>query len=263
MFLQRASECGNLAATHMCSTFCAFLDCFPASGVRRLDHGFVLTTGLPDPFGNLSFEPRDHEVESVFAELTSESFPSMVFFTEGVSEAASGAAQAAGFMGPNTMPGMAVDIERIPEVVVPDGYRFERLSPTSDPSGWEAAAASAFGLHPEVARMLGPGTIGADSAADAPVQFYQVSCGDEIVGSSMMSLRDGVAGMYSVATVAEHRGKGVGACLTALPLQSAQKLGYRVGILQASAMGRPVYQRLGFEDADSVSYFVRVPGSAN
>jgi hypothetical protein len=33
-------------------------------------------------------------------------------------------------------------------------------------------------------------------------------------------------------------------------------MGYKIGILQASAMGYPVYQRLGFEDFGKLSVYL-------
>ena len=74
-----------------------------------------------------------------------------------------------------------------------------------------------------------------------------------------MYLRNGVAGIYAVSTVPNHRRKGLGAYATAEPLRIAAELGYRVGILQASGPGQPVYRGLGFNEFGQIPLFARLP----
>ena len=49
-------------------------------------------------------------------------------------------------------------------------------------------------------------------------------------------------------TLVRERGRGIGSAITVAPLQEARALGYRLAILNASAMGAPVYRRLGFQE---------------
>jgi len=67
------------------------------------------------------------------------------------------------------------------------------------------------------------------------------------VASSMLYLSAGVAGIYMVATLTNHRGQGIGRLITLEPLLLAQQLGYNMAVLQATPMGYPVYQTVGFE----------------
>jgi GNAT superfamily N-acetyltransferase len=67
------------------------------------------------------------------------------------------------------------------------------------------------------------------------------------VARSALAFDAGVAGIYAVGTIPSARGKGIGRAMTVLPLLEARRLGYRVGILQASHMGYSLYQMIGFK----------------
>ena len=57
----------------------------------------------------------------------------------------------------------------------------------------------------------------------------------------------GAAGIYNVTTVEAARGRGIGAAMTVAAVRHGADLGFDLATLQASTMGRPVYERLGFE----------------
>lgn len=66
------------------------------------------------------------------------------------------------------------------------------------------------------------------------------------VPSDPSGLRAHVQGVY---TVPEHRGRGLGEALTRAVLVEAQRRGVKSANLNAAVMGRPMYQRMGFEAA--------------
>ena len=53
-------------------------------------------------------------------------------------------------------------------------------------------------------------------------------------------------GVYSIATVRSARGRGYGAAMTARVVTDGVDAGCDVAVLQASEMGRPIYERQGF-----------------
>jgi GNAT superfamily N-acetyltransferase len=59
---------------------------------------------------------------------------------------------------------------------------------------------------------------------------------------------DGDCGIYFVATLNECRGGGLARRLLHIALAEARRRGCRTSTLQATRMGFPVYQRLGYED---------------
>lgn len=78
--------------------------------------------------------------------------------------------------------------------------------------------------------------------------FYLARLHGEPVAASALYCDGQVAGLCEVCTVPSARGQGIGAAITAAPLKDARALGYRIGVLQASGMGEPVYRRLGFTE---------------
>ena len=70
--------------------------------------------------------------------------------------------------------------------------------------------------------------------------------GGRAVATALLLLQDGVAGIHLVATSSDCRRRGYGTAVTAAALGYAKAAGYRSAALQASAMGKGVYGRLGF-----------------
>ena len=100
-------------------------------------------------------------------------------------------------------------------------------------------------------------------APDAAVQFFAVKQSGKIVGVSALVLGDGLAGVYCVATLKEHRRQGIGAVLAARPLLAAGEVGYEKAVLQASADGYNVYKRLGFVDSGEVQLYMKLPAGTS
>jgi ribosomal protein S18 acetylase RimI-like enzyme len=64
----------------------------------------------------------------------------------------------------------------------------------------------------------------------------------------------GVAGIYNVATVPEFRRRGLGETATWAAVEEAAQRGHTLITLQASEMGFPIYERMGFRVVDRWHY---------
>ena len=62
----------------------------------------------------------------------------------------------------------------------------------------------------------------------------------------------GDCGIYLVATDPAARGRGLARDLTTVALNDARAAGCTSASLQSTAMGKPVYTRLGFRDFGSI-----------
>lgn len=223
---------------------------------------FRVITGEAHPLGNLVIlrEPDDASaVNEAVAPLLELSQPSAVLFVAGVSDTVAEALTALGFAKVPPMPAMAVDTASVAPTTLPDGYTFLRVSSHDEGAAWADVIAEGFGLPRGLARILSPEVQDLSTEPDAAVQFFAIQSEGKLVAASLLYLANGLAGIYCVATLPDERGKGLGAHVTAEALRIAQQLGYGVGVLQASAAGYSVYQRLGFRDVDAVAMFIRMP----
>jgi GNAT superfamily N-acetyltransferase len=69
--------------------------------------------------------------------------------------------------------------------------------------------------------------------------------------------KDGECGVYFVATLPEARGRGLATALMTHALLAARDRGCTTTSLQATARGRPVYERLGYRDIGAMPMWER------
>jgi len=229
----------------------------------QTEHAATLITGEAHPFGNFASLTRSDDVGAVRASidaLADVAAPTALLFSGGaVSAPVAEAMTAAGYADAGVMPGMAADIDAMAPAPAPGGYAFVRISGHEAGEAWAVAFSDGYELPRPVGAAFGPTALGADDAPDATLQWFAVMKDGAMVATSMLILLDGLAGVYGVATLPTERKRGLGAYATAQALLRARELGYRVGILQASEMGQPVYERLGFRVFGGIPLWVRGP----
>ena len=151
--------------------------------------------------------------------------------------------------------GMAIDLQEMNGADrAPADFRIIEVKDNATLETWCRVAATGFGV-PEPALPSIIQWFSKDIELKQPLRFYLGLLDGKPVATSMYYLGAGVAGLYFVATLEEARNQGIGFAITQKPLLDARELGYRVGILQASKMGKPVYLRLGFKEYSTIGSY--------
>lgn len=220
-------------------------------------------TDSPHPLGNAAFFSRDaspDEVSRVVEPLATLPLPSAVILMNDDRPEQTRAVESRGYTFAEPMPLMSVTPETLAPTTLPEGYTYREI-PLDEDAAWSEAVSTGYGLPLELGSQFGPRRAG-ETCPPGVARHFAVEHAGDLVATSLLYLHDGLAGIYGVATKPEHRGKGLAAHLTAEPLRAAWNEGYNTGLLQASAMGAPVYTRIGFHTHASMALLVRVPQTA-
>lgn len=162
--------------------------------------------------------------------------------------------KAHGFAHDADLPGMAVDVQHCTLAPPPPGLRIEVVNDAATLRSWCDVLAAGFGM-PEFAGRAFFELFTSLGFETPSLRNYLGRLDGEAVASSTLYLGAGVAGIYDVATIGSARKQGIGAAMTAMCLRDAQALGYRAGILHASAMGAAVYRQLGFREYCRIGHY--------
>jgi GNAT superfamily N-acetyltransferase len=150
---------------------------------------------------------------------------------------------------------MAADLRSVPETLPrPAALRIVQVETREVLKQWIHVASAGFEVAEEFEEVWYD--FFAEAVFDLPFWTYLALLDDQPVGTSQLFLSAGVAGIYNVTCLPEARGQGIGAAVTQAALLDARDTGYRVGILQASGLGYPVYWRLGFQDYGKLSVYL-------
>jgi ribosomal protein S18 acetylase RimI-like enzyme len=98
---------------------------------------------------------------------------------------------------------------------------------------------------------------GLGAPPDGVYRFYRARLDGEtacVVGTADV---EGDCGMYWVATLPEARGRGLVSRLMSIALAAGRDLGSDISTLQATKLGRPVYERLGYRDVGTLQMWER------
>jgi GNAT superfamily N-acetyltransferase len=166
-----------------------------------------------------------------------------------------------GFTSRGDGAGMAIDLQAMNETEpLPTGLEIIEVKDNKTLKLWCHVVFVGFGM-PAFAEPYLVKLFQTDLKYKQPLKFFLGMLEGKPIATSNYFLGKGVVGIYFVATLPEARNKGIGFAITQAALKAGQALGYRVGILQASEMGQPVYTRMGFKEVCRVSSYMWLPDS--
>ncbi len=227
----------------------------PGGEVQEDGSHIRVTTSVPFPLFNgvyaaqLTTNGIEPTIQSVITHFRSHRLP--MFWWVGPSTRPSDLGrhlEAQGFHKGGTVPGMAILLADLPErTPTPTDFHIQPVDDLQLIRAWVKVLTVSNNI-PDAVR---PALIDLEiqRGIDGPLspRRYLGYWRGEPVAASACHMDAGVAGLYAVGTLPEARGNGIGAAMSLKPLLDARDNDYKVGILQASGMGEPVYRRLGFK----------------
>lgn len=143
-------------------------------------------------------------------------------------------------------PAMIADLSDLPEPPRVGGMTITTAAGPEERRDWGRLTIAAFEMEEKLGVAMGAceATIPADLFEDQP--RYTACIDGEPVAVSSLVMTDGLAGIYAVATRPNARKRGLGTALTLHAMAEGRRRGAKMATLQATSMGRPVYERLGF-----------------
>jgi GNAT superfamily N-acetyltransferase len=98
---------------------------------------------------------------------------------------------------------------------------------------------------------------GIGSPPEGILRFYRARLDGEPACVVATLDLDGDCGVYWVATLPEARGRGLTSRLMHVALEDGRERGCDISTLQATKLGRPVYERLGYRDVGTIEMWER------
>lgn len=205
------------------------------------------SVGVPMPMFNQAFvfeEPVADDLSQATRWLAKRQVPFRVATPESIAGAVAGLAGPVGLNAEAvTTPGMVyAPLTDLP-TQTDDQAEIVTLTEPAQLDDFALVASEAFGAPLEAGKVLTP----ASTLEDRRCSWFVGYVDGEPAACGQL-LRDAdVAGVYSIGVREKFRRRGLGAAVSAAVLVAGRDAGCSIGVLQASPMGAPVYDRMGFE----------------
>lgn len=212
------------------------------------------SVGKPMPLFNQAFvlqQPSVEELRQATRWMAERNVPFWVTAPASLASAVAEIADAVGLepSGEST-PGMALmslaGLSRTPGADV-------EIVPVTEAGQLEAVAAvisDAFGAPLDAARPA------SEMLEDRRVSWFVGHLDGEPAACGQLLCTGDVAGVYTIGVRERYRRRGLGEAISRAVLAAGRDQGCEIGVLQASPMGTPVYEQMGFETVTQYHHFV-------
>ncbi len=220
------------------------------------DRGITwFVTGMPDPLLNgvmtarLAPEEVGRRVDELLAEFRKRRLP--LEWTVGSSTVPQDLGrhlQAKGLTHVLVVPGMAMDLSKLPDEPLPPHLTIDWVERRRDLETFLRVFTTTFQIDDALLPRFADIRMGMPSDHREKSVAFLGRLNGRAVASAELFASGGVAGLYSVGTLPAVRGRGLGRAMTIAALHEGRARGYRIGALQGTETGVPVYRRLGFRE---------------
>lgn len=235
-----------------CWSMFSILGTGPGGRVVDTPNELIIESPLTKPPYNGIFRLREPEdgslaarVSEIWDGFTTRGVAGVVLVTPSAPGGLRGALTDNGLERVETIHGMAMDLSDLPPIPPsPEGVDiFEATG--EDSADWVNLVSWRYGLEPTTAPYLREVF---QNAIGGHTRLWVARAGDEPVSKVGMHLREGVAGIYGVATTEGGRRKGLATNLTIRSLHAARDAGATATVLHSTPMARGLYRSLGYAD---------------
>jgi ribosomal protein S18 acetylase RimI-like enzyme len=231
-------------------------DSVPGGDVSQIGNLLLAVTSAPQEWWNIAFvmrplEAPERSLRAVAAAFDARKQPFIIRIREGLDPATEAAAEALGFEYTDTMPGMVFSpITAAPNA--PDGLRIRQVSDEAERLDFARVTSEGFEMELEEVSRLMPAELMRHDRWESFVGYH----GGQAACCSAVAITDGTAGITFVATLEPFRGRGFGEAMTWHAVQRGVERGCSAAALQASRMGYPIYERMGFRHITGYKTYV-------
>ena len=217
------------------------------SEILEFDGLLITDCGHPNAFFNMAFVHRplrrpEESYERALRHFTDRHLPSIICFPPGLDDDTETCVVSRGHKpaGPHT--GMTLfPIPRPPDKS--NGLEIRTVTDDKDLELFQATVEAAFNMPLSLSQHLLKTRLRDHPAVSMFLGFVD----DNPVCTSCLVTTGPVAGVYWVSTLPDYRHRGYGTTMSWHAVSAGEELGCDMATLQASVMGRPVYERMDFK----------------